>query len=182
MLRITELRLPLGHAEPALRTGVLRRLGLLDADVAQIDVFKRSHDARKKSAIQLIYTLDITLAAGVDQAALLARHAADPQIRPSPDTRYHFIGRAGAGFPSAVQPRPVVVGFGPCGLFAALVLAQMGLQPIVLERGKPVRERTRDTWALWRQGVLTPESNVQDPKSTRLNSSHERRSRMPSSA
>ena len=161
MLRITELRLPLDHAEPALRAGVLRRLGLLDADVAQIDVFKRSHDARKKSAIQLIYTLDITLAAGVDQAALLARHAADPQIRPSPDTRYHFIGRAGAGFPSAAQPRPVVVGFGPCGLFAALVLAQMGLRPIVLERGKPVRERTRDTWALWRQGVLTPESNVQ---------------------
>ena len=161
MLRITELRLPLDHAEAALRAGVLRRLGLLDADVAQIDVFKRSHDARKKSAIQLIYTLDITLAAGVDQAALLARHAADPQIRPSPDTRYQVVGRAGAGFPSLAQPRPVIVGFGPCGLFAALVLAQMGLQPIVLERGKRVRERTKDTWALWRQGVLTPESNVQ---------------------
>ena len=161
MLRITELRLPLDHAEPALRAGVLRRLGLDEADVAQIDVFKRSHDARKKSAVQLIYTLDVTLAAGVDEAALRARHKADPQIRPSPDTRYHFIGQAGAGFPSAAQPRPVIVGFGPCGLFAALVLAQMGLRPIVLERGKPVRERTKDTWALWRQGVLSPESNVQ---------------------
>ena len=81
MLRITELRLPLDHAEPALRAGVLRRLGLAAAEVAQIEVFKRSHDARKKSAIQLIYTLDITLAAGVGEAALLARHAADPQIR-----------------------------------------------------------------------------------------------------
>ena len=161
MLRITELRLPLDHAAAALRAGVLRRLGLDEADVAQIDVFKRSYDARKKSAVQLIYTLDVTLAAGVDEAAVLARHAADPQIRPSPDTRYHFIGKAGAVFPSAAQPRPVIVGFGPCGLFAALVLAQMGLQPIVLERGKPVRERTKDTWALWRQGVLTPESNVQ---------------------
>ena len=161
MLRITELRLPLDHAAPALRAGVLRRLVLEEADVAQIDVFKRSYDARKKSAIQLIYTLDVTLAAGLDQAAVLARHAADPQIRPSPDTRYHYIGRAGTGFPSAAQPRPVVVGFGPCGLFAALVLAQMGLRPIVLERGKPVRERTKDTWALWRQGLLTPESNVQ---------------------
>ena len=161
MLRITELRLPLDHAALALRAGVLRRLGLDDADVARIDVFKRSHDARKKSAIQLIYTLDITLAAGVGEAALLARHAADPQIRPSPDTRYQVVGRAGAGFPSLAQPRPVIVGFGPCGLFAALVLAQMGLQPIVLERGKRVRERTKDTWALWRQGVLTPESNVQ---------------------
>ncbi len=161
MLRITELRLPLDHAEPALRAGVLRRLGLQDAEVAQIEVFKRSYDARKKAAIQLIYTLDIGLALGVDEAALLARHAADPQIRPSPDTRYRCIGQAGAGFPSAAQPRPVIVGFGPCGLFAALVLAQMGLQPIVLERGKAVRERTKDTWALWRQGVLTPESNVQ---------------------
>ena len=161
MLRITELRLPLDHAAPALRAGVLRRLVLEEADVAQIDVFKRSYDARKKSAIQLIYTLDVTLAAGLDQAAVLARHAADPQIRPSPDTRYHYIGRAGTGFPAAAQPRPVVVGFGPCGLFAALVLAQMGLRPIVLERGKPVRERTKDTWALWRQGLLTPESNVQ---------------------
>ena len=145
MLRITELRLPLDHAAAALRAGVLRRLGLDEADVAQIDVFKRSYDARKKSAVQLIYTLDVTLAAGVDEAAVLARHAADPQIRPSPDTRYHFIGEAGAVFPSAAQPRPVIVGFGPCGLFAALVLAQMGLQPIVLERGKPVRERTKDT-------------------------------------
>ena len=161
MLRITELRLPLDHAEPALRAGVLRRLGLAEAEVTQIDVFKRSYDARKKSAIQLIYTLDIMLAPGVDRAAVLARHKTDPQIRPSPDTRYHAIGRAPEGFPSAAQPRPVVVGFGPCGLFAALVLAQMGLQPIVLERGKAVRERTKDTWALWRQGVLTPESNVQ---------------------
>ncbi len=161
MLRITELRLPLDHPPEALRTAVLRRLGLQDAELLAIQVFKRSYDARKKSAVVLTYTVDLTLAASVDPAALLARHSADPQIRPSPDTRYHVVGQAPSGFPSAAQPRPVVVGFGPCGLFAALVLAQMGLRPIVLERGKPVRERTKDTWALWRQGVLTPESNVQ---------------------
>ncbi len=163
MLRITELRLPLAHPPEALRTALLARLGLADADLAGFSLFKRSIDARKKSAVVLIYTLDATLAAGVDEAALLARHAGDVQIRPSPDTRYRLLAQAPADFallPDA-RPRPVVIGFGPCGIFAALVLAQMGLRPIVLERGKPVRERTKDTWALWRQGVLSPESNVQ---------------------
>ena len=163
MLRITELRLPLAHPPEALRTALLARLGLADADLAGFSLFKRSFDARKKSAVVLIYTLDATLAAGVDEAALLARHAGDVQIRPSPDTRYRLLAQAPADFallPDA-RPRPVVIGFGPCGIFAALVLAQMGLRPIVLERGKPVRERTKDTWALWRQGVLSPESNVQ---------------------
>ena len=163
MLRITELRLPLDHAEDALRPAALARLGLADAELAELQVFKRSWDARKKTAIQLIYTLDCTLAPGVDEAAVLARHAGDPQVRPSPDTRYRFVGQApldfyGRGEP---RPRPLVVGFGPCGIFAALVLAQMGLRPIVLERGKAVRERTQDTWGLWRRGVLDPESNVQ---------------------
>jgi uncharacterized FAD-dependent dehydrogenase len=109
----------------------------------------------------LIYTVDCTLAPGVDEAAVLARFAGDTQVRPSPDTSYRFVGRAPADFYAAQRPRPVVIGFGPCGIFAALVLAQMGLRPIVLERGKAVRERTKDTWGLWRQGVLDPESNVQ---------------------
>ena len=108
----------------------------------------------------LIYTIDCTLAAGVDEAGLLARHAGDSHVRPTPDTRYHLVAQAPVGF-ELDRLRPVVIGFGPCGIFAALVLAQMGLRPIVLERGKEVRERTKDTWALWRQGVLTPESNVQ---------------------
>ena len=93
--------------------------------------------------------------------AVLARHAGDRHVRPSPDTRYRLVAQAPADFHAAQRPRPVVVGFGPCGIFAALVLAQMGLRPIVLERGKEVRERTKDTWGLWRQGVLDPESNVQ---------------------
>ncbi len=163
MLRITELRLPLAHPPEALRTALLARLALADADLAGLRLVKRSFDARKKSAVVLIYTLDATLAAGVDEAGLLARHAADSHIRPSPDTTYRLLAHAPADFavlPDA-RPRPVVIGFGPCGIFAALVLAQMGLRPIVLERGKAVRERTKDTWALWRQGVLSPESNVQ---------------------
>ncbi|MFL6679444.1 MAG: NAD(P)/FAD-dependent oxidoreductase, partial [Burkholderiaceae bacterium] len=162
MLRITELRLPLDHAEDALRPAIVARLGVRDAELASFKVFKRSYDARKKTAIVLIYTVDCELA--VDEPAVLARFAGDPHVRVAPDTNYRFVGRAAEGFFEGASParqRPVVVGFGPCGIFAALILAQMGLRPLVLERGKQVRERTKDTWGLWRQGRLDPESNVQ---------------------
>jgi len=158
MLRITELRLPLDHAADALRPAIVARLGLHDAALKAFTVFKRAYDARKKAAIVLIYTIDCEVD---DEASVLARFAADPHVRVAPDTRYHVVGHAPADFEAQQHPRPLVVGFGPCGLFAALILAQMGLRPIVLERGKAVRERTRDTWGLWREGVLEPESNVQ---------------------
>jgi uncharacterized FAD-dependent dehydrogenase len=159
MLRITELRLPLNHPDEALRAAILKRLGVRDADLLDFSVFKRSHDARKRHAMVFIYTIDCTLR---DEDAVRARFEGDPHVKPSPDTRYRFVGHAPADFAAdGARARPLVVGFGPCGLFAALILAQMGLRPIVLERGKPVRERTKDTWGLWRKGVLEPESNVQ---------------------
>ena len=158
MLRITELRLPLNHAETALRPAITERLGVSDAALKSFTVFKRSFDARKKSAVVLIYTIDCELD---DETATLERLAGQPHIRPTPDTAYRFVGHAAAAFPAAGAARPLVIGFGPCGIFAALLLAQMGLRPIVLERGRPVRERTKDTWGLWRKGVLDAESNVQ---------------------
>jgi uncharacterized FAD-dependent dehydrogenase len=154
MLRINELRLPLDHPEEALRAAVCKRLGVTDKDVARIDVFRRGYDARKKSNIVFVYAVDVEVH---NEAAVLKRLHDDRHVGPTPDMRYRFVAQAPAEFPS----RPVVIGTGPCGLFAGLVLAQMGFKPIILERGKAVRERTKDTWGLWRQGKLDPESNVQ---------------------
>ncbi|MNF66437.1 FAD dependent oxidoreductase [compost metagenome] len=155
MLRITELKLPLDHSDADLRAAILQRLGIADAELLDFSLFKRSYDARKKSSeLLFIYTLDVSV---LDEAALLAKFADDRQIGPSPDMRYQFVGHA----PEQLEERPLVVGFGPCGIFAGLLLAQMGFRPIILERGKEVRQRTKDTWGLWRKGVLNPESNVQ---------------------
>ncbi len=158
MLRITELRLPLDHPEPALRAALVARLGVPDAELKSMTVFRRAVDARKRSAMVLAYTIDCDVH---DEDAVLRAHPGDQHLRRAPDTSYRFVGHAPVDFYAIQRPRPIVVGFGPCGIFAALVLAQMGLRPIVLERGRRVRERTKDTWALWRKGELNPESNVQ---------------------
>jgi uncharacterized FAD-dependent dehydrogenase len=154
MLRLTELKLPLDHAPEALRAAILQRLELADDQLVGFSIFKRSFDARKKHAMLLIYTLDIEVR---NEAALLKKFRNDRHLAPTPDMDYNFVGHA----PENLTERPIVVGFGPCGIFAALVLAQMGFKPIVLERGKAVRERTQDTWGLWRKHTLNPESNVQ---------------------
>ncbi len=155
MIRITELSLPLDHPAEALRPAIVQRLAIDDADLLNFTVFKRSYDARKKnSVITFIYVIDLEAR---NEAAILQRHTGDHNVRPAPDTNYYPVGKA----PPQLRERPLVVGFGPCGLFAALLLAQMGFKPIVLERGRDVRQRTKDTWALWRKNTLTPESNVQ---------------------
>lgn len=154
MLRLTDLRLPLGHAEEDLPTAIAARLGVPPASVRGFRIARRGWDARQKAQIHLVYTVDVQVAG---EEKLLRRHARDQHIGRTPDTRYRHLARAPEGF----RNRPVVIGTGPCGLFAALILAEAGFRPLILERGKPVRERTKDTWALWRRSVLTPESNVQ---------------------
>ncbi|MCE3603063.1 NAD(P)/FAD-dependent oxidoreductase [Massilia sp. P8910] len=158
MLRINELKLPLDHADTDLRQAILARLGIAGADLLGFSVFKRSYDARKRSAIVLIYAIDAEVR---DEAAVLARLKHDAHVLPAPDTGYTFVAGGEQLQGHDRNERPVVIGTGPCGLFAALILAQMGLRPLILERGKVVRERTVDTFGFWRKRELNPESNVQ---------------------
>jgi uncharacterized FAD-dependent dehydrogenase len=157
MIHIIELRLPIDHPPEALSAAIVTRLGIAADDLLKVDIFKRSYDARKNIALAFTYIVDVVVK---DEAEVLKRFVDDPQVRPTPDTSYHFVARV---TDQTHRPalRPVVIGFGPCGIFAALLLAQMGLKPLILERGKAVRERTQDTWKLWRKNVLNPESNVQ---------------------
>jgi uncharacterized FAD-dependent dehydrogenase len=155
MLRISELKLALDHPAQALEQAILQRLDIAPADLVSFTVYRRGYDARKQANILLVYTVDVSL---LDEATVLARYDVDSHINPTPDMSYRFVADA-ASAPGAA--RPIVVGMGPCGLFAGLILAQMGFKPIILERGKAVRERTKDTFGLWRKQILDPESNVQ---------------------
>ncbi|MDF2180202.1 NAD(P)/FAD-dependent oxidoreductase [Aliiglaciecola sp. CAU 1673] len=154
MLRLTEIKLPLNHDEQALEQAILAKLKISKEQLLSFNMFRRGYDARNNKDIQLIYTLDVDVS---NEATLLAKFVKDPHVRPTPDMEYKFVAQA----PAELPHRPVVVGLGPCGIFAALILAQMGFKPIVLERGKAVRERTKDTFGFWRKQPLNPESNVQ---------------------
>ena len=154
MLRLTEVQLPLNHPESDIRAAILARLAIVDQDLIGFSIFKRSYDARKKTAVTLIYTLDVEVN---NEEQVAKRLQGNRHVGLTPDTSYHFVAQA----PQGLAMRPVVIGSGPCGIFAGLILAQMGFRPIILERGKSVRERTKDTFGLWRKRVLHPESNVQ---------------------
>jgi uncharacterized FAD-dependent dehydrogenase len=154
MLRLTEIKLPLDHSDADLRGAVLAKLGITGEELLGITIARRGYDARKRNAIIFIYSLDVELR---NEAAVLKRFANDPHVKPTPNSEYQYVTHA----PANLTERPVVIGTGPAGFMAGLLLAQMGFKPIILERGKAVRERTKDTWGLWRQGKLNPESNVQ---------------------
>src|SRR5476651_1150232 len=152
MLRLTDIKLPLGHPPEALKAAILKKLKLPAEALLDWRIFKRAHDARNRSAILTIYTVDV---------ALKDESHPPREARPTPDMDYKPVAAAPASFPNAHLKRPLVIGAGPCGLFAALILAQSGFRPIILERGKEVRARTQDTWGLWRRTVLNRESNVE---------------------
>ena len=154
MIRLNEIKLPLDHEEEALTAAITKKLGISEDQVISYNVFRRGYDARKKANILLIYTLDVIVE---NEAALLEQFVSDPHVKETPDMEYKFVAKA----PENLTERPVVIGFGPCGLFAALILAQAGFKPIVVERGKEVRERTKDTFGFWRKRTLNTESNVQ---------------------
>ena len=152
MLRLTEIRLPLAHPADELQNAILKRLCIAASDLTAFSIFRRGLDARKKNAIVLVYTVDVEVK---NESTLLKKNIL--HVAAAPDMSYHAVAQA----PQGITERPVVIGIGPCGLFAGLLLAQMGFRPLILERGKEVRERTKDTWGLWRKGKLDPESNVQ---------------------
>ena len=154
MLRLNEIQLPLDHSEDALHSAILERLKIKPEALLGFTIFRRSYDARKKNAVILTYTVDVEVK---EEAVVQQRLKAHKHVMTTPDMLYKFVAHASG----AEKSRPVVIGTGPCGLFAALILAQMGFRPIILERGKAVRERTKDTWGLWRKRELQPESNVQ---------------------
>ena len=154
MLRLTNVKLPLNHQPEELEQAILATLNITAEQLTSFTVFKRGYDARKKSKIILMYTLDVDT---TKNAELIIEHAKNQNIKASPDTSYKFVGHA----PENLTERPVVIGMGPCGLFAGLILAQMGFKPIILERGKEVRQRTKDTFGFWRKKILNTESNVQ---------------------
>jgi hypothetical protein len=154
MIRITEIKLPLEHKPDEINAAVIKKLAINAADLVEYSIFKRGVDARKANAILLVYTLDVTVKG---ETKVLAKFSKDPHVKPAPDTSYKFVANA----PATLNNRPVIVGLGPSGLFAALILAQSGFKPLVLERGKAVRERTKDTFNFWRKSELNPESNVQ---------------------
>ena len=154
MLRLTNVKLPLNHQPEELEQAILSILDISAEQLTDFSVFKRGYDARKKSNIILMYTLDVTTTINEQ---LLLKHEKNQNIKSSPDTSYKFVGQA----PEGLTERPVVIGMGPCGLFAGLLLAQMGFNPIILERGKEVRQRTKDTFGFWRKKILNTESNVQ---------------------
>jgi uncharacterized FAD-dependent dehydrogenase len=154
MIRITEIKLPLEHESSDIQAAIIKKLGINTADLLDYSIFKRGVDARKANAILLAYTVDVTVQG---EAKILAKLRKDPHVKVAPDTSYHFVAQA----PSGLKNRPIIIGLGPSGLFAALILAQSGFKPLVLERGKAVRERTKDTFNFWRKSKLNTESNVQ---------------------
>ena len=154
MLRLTEIRLPLDHSSDELQSAILNRLKITADALHSYTVARRGFDARKRNAIVAVYSLDVDV---INEAELLQTFSDDHHIKPTPDTEYKFVTHA----PENLKTRPVIVGTGPCGFMAGLLLAQMGFKPLILERGQEVRQRTKDTWALWREHKLNPESNVQ---------------------
>lgn len=159
MLRLTEIKLPLDHPTEAIAAAAAARLRIQPSELLSCTVFRRAHDARKKSNIFLIYSLDVEVKDEPEVLAKITKTGVKEHglVLPTPDIDYKFVAQAPANY----SKRPIVIGAGPCGLFAALILAQMGFRPIILDRGKVVRERTKDTWKLWRHSELNPESNVQ---------------------
>ncbi len=159
MLRLTELKLPLEHPSNGLEKLILKRLKIPPSELISYKLVKRSIDARCNEDIKLIYSVDVSVKG---ESGLLKRFVQNKNICKSPNVAYKNIAKAPKDFPREGENRPVVVGAGPCGYFAALTLAQMGFRPLLIEQGKPVEKRTVETFGFWHGKIpFNPDSNVQ---------------------
>mgnify|MGYP000846022069 FL=1 len=152
MLRIPEIKLSLDMDEKLLRKEISKKLHIPEEAILSYRIFKKSIDARKKNEIHFVYVVDIE----VKNEEIILKKFSKKGIIKTPELNFEYKNLAPQNF-----IRPVVVGFGPAGLFAGLILAQIGLKPIILERGKAVDDRARDVEKFWNTGKLNAESNVQ---------------------
>jgi uncharacterized protein len=159
MLRLTEVKLPLDRPIGDIKNAILKKLQISAEELIDFSIFKRSYDARKKTEIVFVYILDVET---TKEKQLLDRFKKDPHVMPKPDMSYRFVAHAPRDLNLNSATRPIVIGMGPAGIFAGLMLAQMGFRPIILERGKAVRDRTADTFGFWKGKIeFNPESNAQ---------------------
>jgi uncharacterized FAD-dependent dehydrogenase len=153
MIRVHDLALAFDHAPDDLNKAIAKRLGIRKNGLQQVEVVRQSTDARRRSQILFVYTVDVKVG---NEPQVLKACAGDAKIGTAPAKTYVLAKRA-----KPTSPAPVVVGSGPCGLFCALILAQQGFKPCLIERGKEVRARIQDVHRFWQQGDLDPASNVQ---------------------
>ena len=154
MIRLRDLSLTLEQDTQHLYRLAARQLGIRETQIEQLTIYRRSVDARKKDELRLVYTVDVAVLG--NEARLLQRYAGNPKIAAAKEYTYSIPKPR-----SVPDSRPVVVGFGPGGMFAALVLAEAGLCPIVLERGQDAASRKRAVESFWATGRLDPACNVQ---------------------
>ena len=153
MIRIQQLKLPVSHTREQLTKKIGKLLGVKPEHIQDYKIRKQSIDARKKSEISYVYTLDVQ----VEHEPSILRRGKHPQISLAKDVLYQFPDKG----EEALNCPPVIIGSGPAGLFCAYLLARHGYRPLILERGRRIEERTRDVEQFWKDNQLQPESNVQ---------------------
>lgn len=154
MIRINQLKLPVTHTEKELYKKAAKMLRIPEEQICSLRPVRQSLDARKKSELLYIYSLDAAVS-GKEEA--IVRKAKNNNVIIRREQPYRFP-ESGS---ESLKYRPVIVGFGPAGMFCGLMLARAGYRPFILERGEKVEDRTRHVEEYWNGGGLRPESNVQ---------------------